>query len=291
MIKINSEKIFKGYLTSVAMLILILFVLILITLISGSSQSIREIGLKFYYGTTWDPVRDEFGALPFLVGTLVTSFIALLLCLPFSLSISILMGEYFKQGYFASFMNSMIELLAGIPSIVYGFWGLFVLVPIVRNLQIKMNILPYGVGIMTASVILCFMIIPYAASIAREVINMVPSDLKEAAYSLGATRYEVIRSVIIPHAMSGIFAGVLLALGRALGETMAVTMVIGNANVIPASLFAPANTMASLIANEFAEAVNNLYLSALVQIGLLLFIVTTLINIIGKKILKKISFG
>jgi phosphate transport system permease protein len=272
------------------MIILIVLMIIFFTLLWDSKDAIMHNGLRFFTGTTWDPVRDEYGSLPFLAGTLFTSFTALLMCLPFSFSISILMGEYFRHGYFSSIMNTTIELLAGIPSIVYGFWGLFVFVPFIRELQMKFNILPYGVGIFTASVILCFMIIPYAASIAREVINMVPTDLKEAAYSLGATRLEVVRFIIIPHAMSGIFAGVLLALGRALGETMAVTMVIGNNNVLPDSLFAPSNTMASLIANEFAEAVQSLHLSALVQIGLLLFLVTMIINIIGKMVLKKMSF-
>lgn len=288
--KLNADKIFKGYLASLSTIILIILIVIFLTLVWDARDSIRHTGLSFFTGTTWDPVRDEYGSLPFLTGTLFTSFLALLMCLPFSFSISILMGEYFRKGIFASIMNSTIELLAGIPSIVYGFWGLFVFVPYMREIQIKLNAIPFGVGIFTASVILCFMIIPYAASIAREVINMVPSDLKEAAYSLGATRLEVIRHVIIPHSMSGILAGILLALGRALGETMAVTMVIGNNNVLPMSIFAPANTMASLIANEFAEAMQSLHLSALVQIGLLLFLVTMIINIIGKKILKKMSF-
>jgi len=227
--------------------------------------------------------------LPFLVGTLLTSFLALLICLPFSLAISIFIGEYFKKGALSSFLKTVTELLAGIPSIIYGFWALFVLVPIVRNFQTKIGIFPYGVGILTASMILSVMIIPYAASIAREVISLVPSDVKEAAYSLGSTRQEVITKVVLPYARSGIVAGILLALGRALGETMAVTMVIGNSNRLPKGFFSPGNSMASVIANEFTEATASLHISSLIEIALLLFLVTMLINIIGKYIIKKIS--
>jgi len=180
------------------------------------------------------------------------------------------------------------ELLAGIPSVIYGFWGLFVFVPIVRKLEMKIGIPPYGVGIFTASVILAVMVVPYASSIGREVISLVPSDVKEAAYSLGATRQEVIMKVILPYARSGIMAGILLALGRALGETMAVTMVIGNSNFLPRSMFSPGNTMASVIANEFTEATGRLYLSSLIEIGLLLFLVTVVINITGRYIIKKV---
>jgi phosphate transport system permease protein len=173
--------------------------------------------------------------------------------------------------------------------VIYGFWGLFVLVPIVRSIEIKMGITPYGIGIFTSSVILAIMIIPYAASLGREMIRMVPSSLKEAAYSLGATRWEVIRMVVLPYSKSGLFAGVLLSLGRALGETMAVTMVIGNTSVIPKSIFDPGNTMASVIANEFTEAASKLYLSSLIELGLILFLVTVVINIIGKRVIKRFT--
>ena len=186
-------------------------------------------------------------------------------------------------------VKTVIELLAGIPSVIYGFWGLFFLVPAVRWIEVRLGVAPYGVGILTSSLILAVMIVPYAASLGREVVALVPGDLKEAALSLGATRFEVIRKVILPYARSGIFAGVMLSLGRALGETMAVTMVIGNSNFLPTSIFAPSNTMASVIANEFTEATGALYLSTLVQIGLLLFVVTTVINVIGKIIISKLS--
>jgi phosphate transport system permease protein len=229
------------------------------------------------------------GALPFLVGTLATSFLALGIAVPFSLAISIFLGEYFREGPVSSFLRSAIDLLAGIPSVIYGFWGLFVFVPLVRAIQIKLGVAPFGVGIFTSSVVLAVMIIPYSAALGREVIQLVPSDLKEAALSMGATRFEVIRRVILPYARSGIFAGILLALGRALGETMAVTMVIGNSNVLPTSIFSPANTMASVIANEFAEATESVYVASLVEIGLVLFVVTAVVNIIGRLIIKRMT--
>ncbi len=284
------EKIFKFSLFAFSIMIVLILILIFITLLNGSMLALKHNGLSFLYSSIWNPVMDDYGALPFLSGTLITSFLSLAVCIPFALVISILLGEYYKKGIFATALGTAIELLAGIPSIIYGFWGLFFFVPIMRQLQLKLGVPPFGVGIITASAILTIMIIPYAASISREIINMVPSDLKEAAYSLGATRYEVVKKIVLPHSFSGIFAGILLALGRALGETMAVTMVIGNANVIPDSLFAPGNTMASLIANEFAEAVQNIHLSSLVQIGLLLFLVTAIINILGQKVLHRFKY-
>jgi phosphate transport system permease protein len=266
-----------------------LLVGIFITLVVHSMPAIKQLGAGFLYGTTWNPVTGELGALPFILGTLLTSFLALAISLPFSLAISIYLGEYFREGPVSSFLKSAVDLLAGIPSVIYGFWGLFVLVPVVRTIQMKLGIPPYGVGIFTASVVLAVMIIPYSASLGREVIQLVPSDQKEAALSLGATRYEVIRRVVLPYARSGILAGVLLALGRALGETMAVTMVIGNSNFLPKSVFSPANTMASVIANEFAEATEAVYLSALVEVGLILFLVSTVISIVGRHIIKRTS--
>jgi phosphate transport system permease protein len=214
--------------------------------------------------------------------------LAIIITIPFSFSISVFTGEFYKEGVLSNILKSMIELLAGIPSVVYGFFGLFVLAPVIRTLEMKIGVLPYGVGIFTSSLILSVMIIPFSASIGREVINMVPADIKEAAYSLGGTHYEVIRSTVIPYAKSGIFAGILLALGRALGETMAVTMIIGNSDFLPHSIFSPANTMASVIANEFTEATGTLYLSSLIEIGVVLFIITGIINILGKIIIKKL---
>jgi len=285
----RSERVFRAILYISALCLVILIGAIFLSLTVYSCPSIKKFGFKFLLGRDWDPVSGQFGALPFLVGTLLTSFLALLISTPFSISISLFLGEYFREGIVFSFLKSAIEILAGIPSVIYGFWGLFVLVPLIRAMQLKLGIMPYGVGIFTASLILSVMIIPYSASIGREVIQMVPSGLKEAAFSLGATRLEVIRSIILPYARSGIVAGILLSLGRALGETMAVTMVIGNANILPGSIFSPANTMASVIANEFTEATETVYLSSLVEIGLLLFIVTMIVNMIGRHIVKKMS--
>lgn len=286
---VRAEATFQKTILLSALAIIVLLVAIFLSLLIHSVPSLKAFGLSFFFSKTWDPVSATFGVLPFLVGTLLTSFLALLICLPFSLAISIFIGEYFKKGALSSFLKTVTELLAGIPSIIYGFWALFVLVPIVRNFQTKIGIFPYGVGILTASMILSVMIIPYAASIAREVISLVPSDVKEAAYSLGSTRQEVITKVVLPYARSGIVAGILLALGRALGETMAVTMVIGNSNRLPKGFFSPGNSMASVIANEFTEATASLHISSLIEIALLLFLVTMIINIIGKYIIKKIS--
>lgn len=285
------ESSFRKILYLAAICVLILLIAIFFSLLLSSLPAIRNFGVGFLARTTWDPVKAEFGALPFLVGTLATSFLALIISILFSLPISIFLGEYFRHGAASMLIKSIIELLAGIPSVIYGFCGLFLLTPFIRALETKLGVAPYGVGIFTASLVLSVMIIPYSASIGREVISLVPSDLKEAALSLGATRYEVIRKVTLPYAYSGIFAGILLALGRALGETMAVTMVIGNSNFIPTSIFSPGNTLASVIANEFTEATGSLYLASLIELGLVLFIVTTVINVIGKIIIRRMGVG
>lgn len=260
---------------------------ILITLLLGAFPSIQALRFGFLYGKIWDPVHNVFGALPFLVGTLLTSFVALLISIPFSIAIAIFLGEYFPKGWISNFLKGTIELIAAVPSVIFGFWGFFVLVPIIRTFQVKIGIMPNGVGIFAAALVLAIMIIPYAASLGTSIIKMVPSDLKEGAYALGATRWEVLKNVILPYSKSGLFAGILLSLGRAVGETMAVTMVIGNANILPDNIFSPGNTMASVIANQFTEADNPLYLSALIEMGLFLFLVTFLINLIGKRIIKK----
>jgi len=284
-----AENIFHSLLAGAAVFMVLLVAGIFLTLLIESLPSIKAFGIRFLYEKTWDPVAGEFGALPFLAGTLITAFLSLAISLPFSLSLSIFLGEYSTKGAVPAILQTAIELLAGIPSVIYGFWGLFILVPIVRGIEMKLGVAPLGIGIFTSALVLAIMIIPYAASLGREVIRLVPDELKEAAYSLGATRFEVIKKVVLPYVFSGITAGNLLALGRAIGETMAVTMVIGNANVIPKSIFAPANTMASVIANEFTEATDHIYLSSLVEIGLLLFVVTMVINIAGKQIIKKMS--
>jgi phosphate transport system permease protein len=281
------EKIFQKGLGLTGIILIIILFSIFITLLISSTPSIKHLGIKFLYGRAWNPVTDEYGALPFLIGTLLTSLLALIISTPFALSTAIFLGEYYPVGIVSNIFKNIIELLASIPSVVYGFWGMVVLVPIIRNLELKLHVLPYGVGILTSSIILAIMIIPYSVSLSRQVISMVPPTLKEGAYSLGATRFEVIKRIIIPHTRSGLFAAILLALGRALGETMAVTMLIGNSHYLPTSIFSPSNTMASVIANEFTEATGNVYLSVLIEMGLLLFVVTTLINISGRQIIKR----
>jgi phosphate transport system permease protein len=287
------EAVFRRILVIMSVLLLLLVVGILITLIIESMPSIKSLGVGFLWGKIWDPVSNIYGAYPFLIGTLLTSFTALLISVPFSYAIAIYLGEYNPKGWLSNLLKNSIELIAAVPSIIYGFWGLFVLVPVIRTFEAKIHIAPYGVGIFTSSLVLAVMIIPYAASLGITLIRMVPSPLKEGAYALGATRFEVIRSVIMPYTRSGLFAGVLLSLGRALGETMAVTMLIGNTSTIANSFkeifFGPGNTMASVIANEFTEADHTVYLSALIELGLVLFFVTVIINLIGKRIITKFT--
>lgn len=283
------EYIFKRSLVITALSVLILVVGIFLTLVVQSIPSIKALGVSYLWGKTWDPVSDVYGAWPFLLGTLLTSFLALIISIPFSFAIAVYLGEYQPTGWLSATLKNAVELIAAVPSVIYGFWALVTLVPMVRKLELAIGVPPYGVGIFTASLVLAIMIIPYAASLGREMIQLVPSSLKEGAYSLGGTQYEVIRHVVLPYTKSGMLAGVLLSLGRALGETMAVTMVIGNTSIIPDSIFSPGNTMASVIANEFTEADRTVYLSALIELGLVLFLVTVVINLIGKKIIKRFT--
>jgi len=287
--QIRAEKWFRHLIFYVALATIILVLGIMVTLAWQSKLSIQSSGFSFLWGKTWDPVRDVFGVYPFLLGTLLTSFLALILSIPFSFAVAIFLGEYYRKGWVPDLLKNTVELIAAVPSVIYGFWGLAVLVPIVRSFETKIGVDPVGLGIFTSSLILAIMIIPYAASLGRSMIQMVPANLKEAAYSLGATRWEVIRSVILPYTRSGLFAGIMLSLGRALGETMAVTMVIGNTSLIPKNIFSPGNTMASVIANEFTEADHPVYLSALIELGLVLFVVTVIINMVGKRMIKGFS--
>jgi phosphate transport system permease protein len=288
-LELNKDKIFNQLLVSSAFSLLILGVGIFLSLLNASSLALKKFGFSFFSGSEWDPVSEEFGALPFIYGTILTSLISLLISLPFSLAIIIVLGEYFKKGIFAEILRYLTELIAGVPSVVLGFWGLFFLVPIMREIEIKLGVTPYGVGILTSSIILAFMILPYSASIGKDAMRLVPNELKEAAFALGATRWEMIKKVMIPYARSGIIAGVILSLGRALGETMAVTMVIGNYHGIPENIFSPGNTIASIIANEFTEATGEVYLSSLMYLGLTLFLITTIVNLIGRLILKRLQ--
>jgi len=286
----RKDKAFKIILLLSGFLIIALLSGIFLSLVFSSIPSIKEFGINFLFSKDWDPVNNKFGALPFLIGTLLTSVISLLISIPFSLSISIFLSEILKNKLISNIFQTFVELIAGIPSVIVGLWGLFILAPFMRTLQLKLGIQPIGVGIFTASIILSIMIIPYSASIGKEVISMVPTEVKEGAISLGATEFETLKSVTLPFSFNGIFAGFLLSFGRAFGETMAVTMVIGNSNKIPDSIFSPGQTMASLIANEFTEATTKLYTSSLIEIGLILFIVSMLINILGRLIIRRFKF-
>jgi phosphate transport system permease protein len=268
-----------------------LILAIIISLFAFSLPAIKVAGADIFLGKIWNPDQEKFGGLPFIIGTLITSGLALLLSLPFSLAIAIFLGEYFTTGKLGLIISSAIELLAGIPSIIYGTWGLFVIVPLVQQLQKGMasqGIIPFGLSIFSAAVILAIMIIPYSASIAREVISLVPYDYKEAGYSFGATRFAVVRRIVLPYAVSGIFAGQLLAFARALGETMAVAMVIGNLKTLPGSIFAPGSTITSVIVSEYNEA-GPLHAAALTELGLILLVITVVFGFIGRLVINRLS--
>ncbi len=282
-----SDKAFKTLLWFAASIILIITGGMLYSLTSGAIPAFKQFGfIEFITSSEWNPTEgsEKYGALSFIIGTIITAILGILFCLPFSLPVALFIGEYFKGKKIASVLGTIVDLLAGIPSIVYGLWGFYALRPIIMSLGLS----PQGFGILTASLVLGIMIIPYAASLSAEFIRMVPNDLKEGAYSMGATRAEVVQHIILPISGSGIFSSYILALGRALGETMAVTMLIGNSNGIPGSIFDTGNTMASIIANQFGEAYG-LKLSSLIAVGLLLFIITAIINFIGKLIIKRNS--
>ncbi len=279
------DKLFKILLLVAACLIILLTAGIVFGLVNQSLDTFTNFGfIRFITSTEWDSRNDIYGALPFITGTMLTAVLALLFCIPFSLSVSLFNGEYFRNKKVSTIVTSVVDLLAGIPSIVFGLWGFYSL----RPLLVDMGINAQGFGVLLASVVLAIMIIPYASSLSAEFIAMVPNDLKEAAYSLGCTHFEVIHQVSLPVARSGIFVSYVLAFGRALGETMAVTMLIGNTNNIPQNLADTGNTMASIIANQFGEA-SGLKLSSLMAIGLLLFLITASINFIAKYIMKLVN--
>ncbi|MBS1519234.1 MAG: phosphate ABC transporter permease subunit PstC [Bacteroidetes bacterium] len=263
-----------------------------------SSDSIEKFGLDFIFSRNWDPVREEFGALTFIYGTIVSSFLALLISLPISIGVAVFLSEIVHKSVRTS-LSFLIEILAAIPSIIYGFWGIFVLAPFMRTtiqpfLQSVFGFLPffqgtmYGTGLLTASIILAIMITPIITAITRDVLKAIPVSQKEAAYALGATKWEGIKMALL-NARSGILGGAVLGLGRAIGETMAVTMVIGNKAQIKASLFEPAYTMASVIANEFAEASGGLQVSSLIEVGLILFGVTFIVNSMARLLIYSVT--
>lgn len=279
------DKIFRVLLILSAVVIPIIGGGIVYSLTADASGAFEHFGFwNFIFSDDWVTTagKESYGALPFITGTLLTTILALLMCIPFSLPVALFTGEYFRGKKIAAVLGTVTDLLAGIPSIIYGLWGFYVL----RNVFMHLNLSPQGSGILTATFVLAIMIVPYAASLSSEFIKMVPSDLKEGAYAMGATRAEVIRRVVFPMAGSGIFSAYILAIGRALGETMTVTMLIGNTNQMPETLRTTGNTMASIIANQFGEA-DGLKLSSLIAIGLLLFLITAVINMIGKILIRK----
>ena len=279
------DKIFRVLLILSAVVIPIIGGGIVYSLTADASGAFEHFGFRnfiFSDDLVTTAGTESYGALPLITGTLLTTILALLMCIPFSLPVALFTGEYFRGKKIAAVLGTVTDLLAGIPSIIYGLWGFYVL----RNVFMHLNLSPQGSGILTAAFVLAIMIVPYAASLSSEFIKMVPSDLKEGAYAMGATRAEVIRRVVFPMAGSGIFSAYILAIGRALGETMTVTMLIGNTNQMPETLRTTGNTMASIIANQFGEA-DGLKLSSLIAIGLLLFLITAVINMIGKILIRK----
>lgn len=297
----SADSIFSYAMLFCGCAVLAMLVLIVYELVLRSGPSWHAFGFKFFGGSQWDPVTQQFGALPFVYGTLVSSFLALLIAVPLSIGVAVFTTEMcpvFLRGPLSFF----VELLAAIPSVVYGLWAIFVLVPILSNYVepfLSKTLgwtglfegAPYGIGMLAAAIILAIMIIPIISSIAREVLMVVPRHQREAALALGATRWEMIRISVLRNARAGIVGGVILGLGRALGETMAVTMVIGNRPEIAKSLFAPGYTMASVLANEFSEATGDVYLSALIEIGLALFLVTIVVNALARLLVWSVTRG
>jgi phosphate transport system permease protein len=275
--------------------------LIVYELLVRSQLSWHAFGWKFFAAHDWDPVNDQYGAMPFIYGTLVSSVLALLIAVPLSIGVAVFTTEMCPK-WLRSPLSFLTELLAAIPSVIYGLWAIFVLVPILRNYvqPFLAKTLgwtgffsgpPYGIGMLAAGIILAIMIVPIISSITREVVAVVPQQQREAVLALGATRWEMIRMGVLRNARAGIVGAVILGLGRALGETMAVTMVIGNRPEVAKSLFAPGYTMASVLANEFSEATGDLYLSALIEIGLALFIVTIIVNALARFMVWSVTRG
>lgn len=291
------DRIFKGVSYFFALSVLCLMALIVLVLFKESLPSIQKFGLGFITSSSWDPVALEFGALPAIYGTVVTSLIALVIALPISIGIAIFLTEMAPKRLKGP-IGVAIELLASIPSIIYGMWGLFILAPILSDhvepfLTDYFGFIPLfdgpplGIGMLPAGFILAIMIIPFISSVSRDIFEMVPPILKESGYGVGATKWEVIRRVVLPFSKSGIIGAVILGLGRALGETMAVTFMIGNSQNISLSLLEPATSISATLANEFTEADHSLYLSSLVELGLLLFVITFVVLGIAKLMIRR----
>jgi phosphate transport system permease protein len=295
------DRIFKGVLTLAAVTVPILLAFLVYELWDGASLAMGRYGFDFVTSSTWDPVAEEFGAFPLIFGTLASSMLALLIAVPLSLGVAIYLTEFAPKSVRQP-VAFLIGLLAAIPSVVYGLWGIFVLVPLLRTtvfpfLRDSLGFLPlfqgpiYGPSMLAAGIILAIMVMPYIMSVGREVLLAVPNTQREAALALGATRWEAVTTAVLPYARSGIVGAIILGLGRALGETMAVTMLIGNRHEIAASLFAPGYTMAAAIANEFSEAVGNLHLSALAYVAFLLFLVTVIVNAGARLLIWRVARG
>jgi phosphate transport system permease protein len=297
------DKVFRLLTKTAAIGVLIILGGVTFSLIDGSLPALRTFGLDFLLEQRWNPVTEKFGALAPIYGTLVTSFIAMLIAVPIGLLIAVFLTELCPM-WLRRPIGIAIELLAGIPSIIYGIWGLFVFAPFLQEtlqpfliatlgnipgLSVLFAGPPYGIGVLTAGLILAIMVLPFITSISRDVFDAVPPVLKEAAYGVGCTTWEVVRNVVLPYTRVGVIGGVMLGLGRALGETMAVTFVIGNAHKISASLLAPGTTISATIANEFTEAVGDLYTSSLIALGLILFVITFIVLAAARYLLLRIE--
>jgi phosphate transport system permease protein len=297
----TADRIFKIAMLLCGAAVIATLGLIVYELVLRSGPSWHAFGLKFFAASEWDPVNEQFGALPFVYGTLVSSFLALLIAVPLSIGVAVFTTEMCPKALRGP-LSFFVELLAAIPSVVYGLWAIFVLIPILTNYvgPLLSRTLGwsglfdgpfYGVSMLAAGIILAIMIIPIVSSISREVLMVVPQHQREAALALGATRWEMIRIGVLRNARAGIVGAIILGLGRALGETIAVTMVIGNRPEIAKSLFAPGYTMASVLANEFSEATGDVYLSALIEIGLALFLVTIVVNALARLLVWSVTRG
>lgn len=286
-----------------ALLVFSILAAIMVSLVMGSTLSLEKYGISFIWRDDWDPVQEEFGALVPIYGTLMTSLIAMLIGVPVSFGIALFLTEL-SPAWLKRPLGTAIELLAAIPSIIYGMWGLFVFAPLFQTyLQpVLINTLgnvpglgmlfqgpPFGIGMLTAGLILSIMVIPFIAAVMRDVFELVPPLLKESAYALGGTTWEVVWRVVLPYTKIGVIGGIMLGLGRALGETMAVTFVIGNAHRLSASLMQPGNSIASALANEFTEAVGDLYFSSLIELGLILFVITSIVLGLSKLLLMRLA--
>jgi len=295
------DRVYRVVITAFALCVPILLLFIALEVGAAAWPSFRAFGLSFLTSSRWDAVAGEFGAAPAIFGTVVSSLIALLIATPLAIGVAIFLSE-FAPRWLRQPVGFLVDLLAAVPSVVYGLWGIFVLIPLLREHvmpflaeTLRLGATPlfsgpaYGPSMLAAGLILAIMVLPYISAVSREVLLAVPRSQREAALALGATRWEMIWDAVLPYARSGILGGVILGLGRALGETMAVTMVIGNRHEIAASLFAPGYTMASLIANEFSEATNDLHLSALMGVGATLFVVTLIVNAIARWLVWRVS--